>query len=141
MSYQFERPLRQELFFKTTSFVSGPFTEVLSEQACNLWDAVRTGKRLVRDRKRLVAFLDYLKKKLSSLSVSKTYSFGNFLYTLDFTQSNAWEPYPEQPKWQPHTSKAASRSNNFFKYSVDGATTKHNELAKYDYNLNFATLQ
>ena len=61
--------------------------------------------------------------------------------TLDFTQSNAWEPYPEQPKWQPHTSKAASRSNNFFMYSVDGATTKHNELAKYDYNLNFATLQ
>ena len=28
-----------------------------------------------------------------------------------------------------------------FKYSVDGATTKHNELAKYDYNLNFGTLQ
>ena len=61
--------------------------------------------------------------------------------TLDFTQSNAWEPYPEQPKWQPHTSKAASRSNNFFMYSVDGATTKHNELAKYDYNLNFGIVQ
>ena len=48
-------------------------------------------------------------------------------HTLDFTQSNAWEP-----------SQAASRFN---KYSVDGATTKHNELAKYDYNLNFGIVQ